>query len=118
MYSIYWFIIYSFLHSFSQAHDLERAKRSLETQVADMRAQIEELEDELQLSEDAKLRLEVNLQALKTNHERDLAGKEEMNEDKRRQMTKQVGSLSFMKWLLTVSMYDTCFLSPCKNSML
>lgn len=55
-----------------------------------MRTQIEELEDELQLSEDAKLRLEVNLQALKANHERDLAGKEEMSEDKRRQMTKQV----------------------------
>lgn len=55
-----------------------------------MRSQIEELEDELQLSEDAKLRLEVNLQALKANHERDLAGKEEMSEDKRRQMTKQV----------------------------
>lgn len=58
--------------------------------MAEMRTQIEELEDELQLSEDAKLRLEVNLQALKANHERDLAGKEEMSEDKRRQMTKQV----------------------------
>ena len=80
----------SFLDYFSQAHDLERAKRALEAQVADMKAQIEELEDELQLSEDAKLRLEVNLQAIKTNHERDLAGKEEMSEDKRRHMTKQV----------------------------
>lgn len=62
----------------------------MDSQVAEMRTQIEELEDELQLSEDAKLRLEVNLQALKANHERDLAGKEEMSEDKRRQMTKQV----------------------------
>lgn len=58
--------------------------------MAEMRTQVEELEDELQLSEDAKLRLEVNLQALKANHERDLAGKEETSEDKRRQMTKQV----------------------------
>ena len=55
-----------------------------------MKTQIEELEDELQLSEDARLRLEVNLQALKATHDRDLAGKEEMSEDKRRQMTKQV----------------------------
>ena len=55
-----------------------------------MKATIEELEDELQLSEDARLRLEVNLQALKSSHDRDVAGKEEMSEDKRRQMTKQV----------------------------
>ena len=78
---------------------MERAKRALESQVADMRTQIEELEDELQLSDDAKLRLEVNLQALKTNHERDLAGKEEMSEDKRRQMTKQVCFLPFTKYI-------------------
>ena len=58
--------------------------------MTEMRAQIEELEDELQLSEDAKLRLEVNLQAAKAGYDRDLAGKEEMGEDKRRQMTKQV----------------------------
>lgn len=74
----------------SKVHDLERSKRSLEGQVAEMREKVEELEDELQLSEDARLRLEVNLQALKANHERDLAGKEEMSEDKRRQMIKQV----------------------------
>ena len=72
---------------------MERAKRALDAQVTEMKAQIEELEDELQLSEDAKLRLEVNLQAVKASYDRDLAGKEEMGEDKRRQMTKQVRPL-------------------------
>lgn len=86
-------MFYHFYFSPSQVHDLERAKRTLEQQVADMKTQIEELEDELQLSEDAKLRLEVNLQAAKTNHERDLAGREEQSEDKRRAMTKQVSKI-------------------------
>ena len=40
-------------------HDLEKSKRSLETQVEEQLTQIEELEDELQTTEDAKLRLEV-----------------------------------------------------------
>lgn len=43
-------------------HELEKAKRSLESQLVELRAQNEELEDELQLTEDAKLRLEVNMQ--------------------------------------------------------
>jgi len=46
-------------------HELERAKKALENQVEAQRTQIEELEDELQVTEDAKLRLEVNMQALK-----------------------------------------------------
>ncbi len=40
-------------------HELEKAKRLLEQQVQEQRTQIEELEDELQATEDAKLRLEV-----------------------------------------------------------
>lgn len=40
-------------------HDLEKAKRALESQVEEQRNQMEELEDELQATEDAKLRLEV-----------------------------------------------------------
>lgn len=57
-----------------------------------MRAQMEELEDELQVAEDAKLRLEVNSQALKAQHERELHGRDEMGEEKRKQLLKQVGS--------------------------
>lgn len=53
-------------------HELEKAKRSLESQLAEQKAQNEELEDELQFTEDAKLRLEVNMQALRAQFERDV----------------------------------------------
>ena len=52
--------------------------------------QLEELEDELQATEDAKLRLEVNMQAMKAQYDRDLAGKDEMGEEKKRALVKQV----------------------------
>lgn len=52
--------------------------------------QIEELEDELQLTEDAKLRLEVNMQAMKAQFERDLNAREEQGEEKRRGLIKQL----------------------------
>lgn len=55
-----------------------------------MKTQLEELEDELQAAEDAKLRLEVNMQALKAQFERDLQGRDEMGEEKKRQLIKQV----------------------------
>ncbi|XP_069839791.1 myosin-11 isoform X3 [Dendropsophus ebraccatus] len=71
-------------------HDLEKSKRTLEQQVEEMKTQLEELEDELQATEDAKLRLEVNMQALKTQFERDLQARDEQNEEKRRQLVKQV----------------------------
>ncbi|XP_051985877.1 myosin-9-like [Xyrauchen texanus] len=71
-------------------HELERAKRGMEQQLEEMKTQLEELEDELQLTEDAKLRLEVNLQALKAQFERDLQGRDEQGEEKRKQLVKQV----------------------------
>uniref|UniRef100_A0A3B4WTX9 Myosin-11-like n=1 Tax=Seriola lalandi dorsalis TaxID=1841481 RepID=A0A3B4WTX9_SERLL len=71
-------------------HDLEKAKRGLESIVEEMRTQMEELEDELQVAEDAKLRLEVNSQALKAQHERELQARDEMGEEKRKQLLKQV----------------------------
>ncbi|XP_077305053.1 myosin-11 isoform X3 [Lithobates pipiens] len=74
-------------------HDLEKSKRGLEQQVEEMKTQLEELEDELQAAEDAKLRLEVNMQALKAQFDRDLQGKDEQNEEKRRQLVKQVHEL-------------------------
>lgn len=60
----------------------------------EMRTQIEELEDELQVAEDAKLRLEVNSQALKAQHERELHAHSEMGEEKRKQLLKQVEYIS------------------------
>ncbi|MGH0118756.1 UNVERIFIED_CONTAM: hypothetical protein FKN15_062218 [Acipenser sinensis] len=74
-------------------HEMEKSKRALETQVEEMKTQLEELEDELQATEDAKLRLEVNMQALKAQFERDLQGRDEQSEEKRRQLGKQVREL-------------------------
>ncbi|XP_017272163.1 myosin-9 isoform X1 [Kryptolebias marmoratus] len=71
-------------------HELEKAKRAMEQQLEEMRTQLEELEDELQATEDAKLRLEVNMQAMKAQYERDLAGRDEMGEEKKRALVKQV----------------------------
>lgn len=73
---------------------MDKAKRGLEALVEEMRAQMEELEDELQVAEDAKLRLEVNSQALKAQHERELHGRDEMGEEKRKQLLKQVRKFS------------------------
>lgn len=72
---------------------MEKAKRSLESQLAELKAQNEELEDELQLTEDAKLRLEVNMQALRAQFERDVQSKEEQAEEKRRGIVKQLRDL-------------------------
>lgn len=55
-----------------------------------MKTQMEELEDELQVAEDAKLRLEVNGQALKAQHERELHARDELGEEKRKQLLRQV----------------------------
>ncbi|XP_062336414.1 myosin-9 isoform X2 [Osmerus eperlanus] len=71
-------------------HELEKSKRGMEQQLEEMRVQLEELEDELQATEDAKLRLEVNMQAMKAQYDRDLAGRDEMGEEKKRQLVKQV----------------------------
>lgn len=56
----------------------------------EMRTQMEELEDELQVVEDTKLRLEVNSQAVKAQHERELQAREEMGKEKRKQLLRQV----------------------------
>ena len=55
-----------------------------------MKTQLEELEDELQATEDAKLRLEVNMQAMKAQYERDLQGRDDQNDEKKRVLVKQV----------------------------
>nr|XP_027776160.1 myosin-14 isoform X1 [Marmota flaviventris] len=71
-------------------HELERARRVAEQAASDLRTQVTELEDELTAAEDAKLRLEVTVQALKTQHERDLQGRDEAGEERRRQLAKQL----------------------------
>jgi len=88
--------------------DLEKAKRMLEAELEEQKQAMEELEDELQIVSDAKLRLEVdttttsyliygmifvqvNIQAAKSNYERDLQNKDEQVEEVKRSLTKQVG---------------------------
>lgn len=73
-----------------QMHELDKARRLLETQLAEQKSQIEELEDEIQASEDAKLRLEVNMQAMKAQLERDLQAKDEQNDEGKRSLVRQV----------------------------
>ena len=55
--------------------------------------QLEEMEDELQQTKDQKMRLEERMQTRKTQFERDLAAKEEVCEEKRRGMAKQLRDL-------------------------
>ncbi|KAK1798374.1 hypothetical protein P4O66_007828, partial [Electrophorus voltai] len=74
---------------FEKVHELEKAKRLLETHILEVKTQVEELEDELQMAEDAKLRLEVNVQVLKTQFERELQDRDEQEDEKRRQLVKQ-----------------------------
>ncbi|XP_025110151.1 LOW QUALITY PROTEIN: myosin heavy chain, embryonic smooth muscle isoform-like [Pomacea canaliculata] len=52
--------------------------------------ELEDLEDELQAAEDAKLRLEVNMHALKAQYDRDVAGLEELEEESKRSLLKQL----------------------------
>jgi hypothetical protein len=56
----------------------------------EQKQKIEELEDDLQTTEDAKLRLEVNMQAMKAQHDRDLLGKEETVEEQKKMLLRQV----------------------------
>ncbi|KRY78774.1 Myosin heavy chain, non-muscle [Trichinella pseudospiralis] len=74
-------------------HELEKAIRALDDTVASQKVHITELEDALQLTEDARLRLEVNLQALRTEHERTLQTKESDANEKRKQLLKQISEL-------------------------
>ncbi|XP_076459497.1 uncharacterized protein LOC143292799 isoform X2 [Babylonia areolata] len=71
-------------------HELDKARRSLEATVAEQKVQIEELEDELQAAEDAKLRLEVNMNALKEKYKNEVAGREEQEEESKRSLLRQL----------------------------
>ncbi len=86
-------VVHNLLFFSFKVHELERAKRGMDQQLAEMKTQLEELEDELQLTEDAKLRLEVNMQAMKAQFERDLQSRDEQGEEKRKQLVKQVCAL-------------------------
>jgi len=73
-----------------QVHELERTRRTLDTEAQNLRVQTQELEEELTEAENSRLRLEVTLQALKAQFERELSTSEEKGEEKRRALSKQV----------------------------
>lgn len=73
-----------------KVHELERIRRSLETEVQNLQVQTQELEEELSEAENSRLRLEVTLQALKAQFEREISSNEEKGEEKRRALSKQV----------------------------
>ena len=52
-------------------------RKILEPELAEQRTQMEEMEDEMQQTEDQKGRMEVDMQARKTQFEKDLKAKEE-----------------------------------------
>ncbi|KFD61976.1 hypothetical protein M514_05674 [Trichuris suis] len=74
-------------------HELEKAKRALEDELATVRTQMAEVEDNLQINEDVRLRLEVNLQALKAEFERNAQLKDGDNEEKRKQLNNRIRDL-------------------------
>ena len=76
-----------------KVHELEKAKRALESTVEEQKTQLEELEDQLQIMEDAKLRLEVNMQALKTQLDRELQTRDEQADEGKRAALRQVRRL-------------------------
>jgi myosin protein heavy chain len=74
-------------------HALEHTIRQITAENADLRTQIEELEDGLQLAEDNNLRLQVTLDSIKADNERQVSGKEEEYEEKRRNLNKKITDL-------------------------
>ena len=82
------------------AEEAHQAKSEVMQQCKGLKEELQATEDQkmrlevnMQATEDQKMRLEVNMQALKTQYERDLAAKEEDGEEKRRGMSKQIRDL-------------------------
>lgn len=69
----------------------------MEAEAQNLRVQTQELEEELTEAENCRLRLEVTLQALKAQFEREISSKEEKGEEKRRALSKQVKSGNIFK---------------------
>uniref|UniRef100_A0A915PST5 Myosin motor domain-containing protein n=1 Tax=Setaria digitata TaxID=48799 RepID=A0A915PST5_9BILA len=75
------------------ALELDRIKRQLETELANAKETIIELEDSLQLNEDARLRLDVTLQATNAELEKIRADKERDDDERYKIMQRKVGDL-------------------------
>ncbi|KAJ1353295.1 Myosin N-terminal SH3-like domain [Parelaphostrongylus tenuis] len=73
--------------------ELEKAKKRLEEELNEAKSQIVDLEDALQMADDAKSRGEVMLQAAKQDYSKQLAQREQNEEDQRRSMAKRLRDL-------------------------
>ncbi|MXQ80075.1 hypothetical protein E5288_WYG013562 [Bos mutus] len=71
-----------------QKAELERLNKQFRTEMEDLMSSKDDVGKSA--TEDAKLRLEVNLQAMKAQFERDLQGRDEQSEEKKKQLVKQV----------------------------
>lgn len=70
--------------------ELDRMKRELEAELACAKETITELEDNLQLTEDTKLRLDVTLQAKNAELEKVRSDRERDNDERRKVMLRKV----------------------------
>ncbi|UMM12123.1 hypothetical protein L5515_001062 [Caenorhabditis briggsae] len=75
-------------------YELEKTKRRLDEELNRAEQQIIELEDTLQIAEDARSRVEVNMQALKAEFERQLAAREEDEEDRKKGLAAKIRNLT------------------------
>lgn len=76
------------------AYELEKTKRRLDEELNRAEQQIIELEDALQIAEDARSRVEVNMQAMRTEFERQLAAREEDEEDRKKGLSSKIRTLT------------------------
>ncbi|CAG9536583.1 unnamed protein product [Cercopithifilaria johnstoni] len=73
--------------------ELDRIKRQLEAELANAKETITELEDNLQLTEDAKLRLDVTLQATNAELDKIRNDKERDDDERRKTMLRKLGDM-------------------------
>ncbi|OAF70315.1 Myosin heavy chain 11 [Intoshia linei] len=74
-------------------HELEKLKKNLEMQIDDQNQQIEEMEDEIQILEDCKLRMDVNEAAIKSEYEKNHNQLRNQMDEQRMQLQKQLKDL-------------------------
>nr|AAC47238.1 non-muscle myosin heavy chain II [Caenorhabditis elegans] len=75
-------------------YELEKTKRRLDEELSRAEQQIIELEDALQLADDARSRVEVNMQAMRSEFERQLASREEDEDDRKKGLTSKIRNLT------------------------
>ncbi|CAI2312949.1 unnamed protein product [Caenorhabditis sp. 36 PRJEB53466] len=75
-------------------YELEKTKRRLDEELARSEQQIIELEDAIQLSDDARMRMEVNMTSMRSEFDRALANREEEEEERKRSLNAKIRNLT------------------------